>query len=469
MTRILLILLLGLTLAIQPTLAQTSSSKISYLSYQEAKPVLEALISSLPSALQNLNEREAEIRWNAWVKQSDADIRGRLEQGDEDSIVNLLLYGTSFTKQPRVTESQIDRLAKEKSQDPTKLYESILRARLEDFTKTLSSTSTGERLSFAKNYLTKKLNVRLASEDDRTKVKQFLLQSLARVINETTGFANLIGQARKNQDDAFVAMSQMFSHRGLSSDTQLKPNLAIENAIGQLKEKGIVKKIQRVAIVGPGLDFTDKDEGYDFYPPQTLQPFAVIESLLKLGLADKSDLQIDTYDLSPKVNSHIVNFAAKAKRRENYTIQLPLNNARKWSSEFIKYWNGFGKLIALPSKPTTSDLPNLYLRTVTIRSEFLANIHAYDTNIVLQSPTLAGKDRYDLIIGTNIFVYYDSFEQGLAMLNLQKMLKVSGVLLSNNALIEFPFNPMHSTGYTSTPYSQQKNDGDVIVWYQKQK
>jgi len=29
--------------------------------------------------------------------------------------------------------------------------------------------------------------------------------------------------------------------------------------------------VRRVGIIGPGLDFTDKQEGYDFYPAQTVQ------------------------------------------------------------------------------------------------------------------------------------------------------------------------------------------------------
>ena len=42
--------------------------------------------------------------------------------------------------------------------------------------------------------------------------------------------------------------------------------------------------VRRVALIGPGLDFTDKAEGYDFYPPQTIQPFALLDSLVRLGL-----------------------------------------------------------------------------------------------------------------------------------------------------------------------------------------
>jgi hypothetical protein len=35
------------------------------------------------------------------VKRQDAEIRGRLAQGAEDSVVNLLLFGMRFTTQRR--------------------------------------------------------------------------------------------------------------------------------------------------------------------------------------------------------------------------------------------------------------------------------------------------------------------------------------------------------------------------------
>ena len=42
--------------------------------------------------------------------------------------------------------------------------------------------------------------------------------------------------------------------------------------------------------------------------------------------------------------------------------------------------------------------------------------------------------KFDLIIGTNIFVYYGSLEQSLARANLATMLKPGGFLLTNEAL-----------------------------------
>jgi hypothetical protein len=36
-------------------------------------------------------------------------------------------------------------------------------------------------------------------------------------------------------------------------------------------------------VIGPGLDVADKQDGFDFYPQQTLQPFALVDSLRRLG------------------------------------------------------------------------------------------------------------------------------------------------------------------------------------------
>ena len=56
---------------------------------------------------------------------------------------------------------------------------------------------------------------------------------------------------------------------------------AVDRALTDLRANGtlVAGKVARVAIVGPGLDFADKQEGFDFYQPQTLQPFTVIDSV----------------------------------------------------------------------------------------------------------------------------------------------------------------------------------------------
>ena len=65
--------------------------------FRDAKPILERLAASLPPELAGKSLSELESAWDDWVSRRNREIRARLERGDEDSIVNFLLFGTTFT------------------------------------------------------------------------------------------------------------------------------------------------------------------------------------------------------------------------------------------------------------------------------------------------------------------------------------------------------------------------------------
>jgi len=50
------------------------------------------------------------LSWPDWVTRHDQETRARLLRGDEDTMVNFLVLGTSFTRQPRFTGSEFGRL-----------------------------------------------------------------------------------------------------------------------------------------------------------------------------------------------------------------------------------------------------------------------------------------------------------------------------------------------------------------------
>ena len=77
-------------------------------------------------------------------------------------------------------------------------------------------------------------------------------------------------------------------------------------------------------------------------------------------------------------------------------------------------------------------------------------------------------EQFDLIIATNILVYYGNFEQSMALRNVETMLRPGGFLLSNNELLELPFAGVRSANYSTTVYSARPDDGDHIVWYRRQ-
>ncbi len=80
----------------------------------------------------------------------------------------------------------------------------------------------------------------------------------------------------------------------------------------------------------------------------------------------------------------------------------------------------------------------------------------------------AANEHYDLIVATNILVYYDVFEQSLAMANVATMLKPGGLLLTNSPVFELPLSPMRSVGYTDLLYEQRDAGRDRVFWYRRQ-
>src|SRR6266699_447774 len=113
-----------------------------FTSWPAAKPILDDQHGGLPAELQNADEG----RWNAWTRRQDIAIRARLEQGNLDSMVNLLLFGTSFTKQPRIGIQKLTEAAKN----------GTLRSRVDDLVAGLRNPGNNERLKFLGDVLRRK-------------------------------------------------------------------------------------------------------------------------------------------------------------------------------------------------------------------------------------------------------------------------------------------------------------------------
>jgi len=108
-------------------------------------------------------------------------------------------------------------------------------------------------------------------------------------------------------------------------------------------------------------------------------------------------------------------------------------------------------------------------RAVRVRPEVVLTCRASDLNIVLEREDLAGPERFDLIVGTNIFIYYGPFEQSLALENAGAMLKAGGLLLSNDRLPEVPGGSMRLAGVTRVSFDDRDPTArDDIGRYRKQ-
>jgi hypothetical protein len=95
------------------------------------------------------------------------------------------------------------------------------------------------------------------------------------VLRDYNRYAELLkaAESQGNRNEELLTRSRLFQACGVSLDTSWQPNFAIERSLSALKSKGLLAagSMHRVAVIGPGLDFTDKNEGYDFYPPQSIR------------------------------------------------------------------------------------------------------------------------------------------------------------------------------------------------------
>ena len=228
-------------------------------------------------------------------------------------------------------------------------------------------------------------------------------------------------------------------------------------------------KIRRIAVIGPGLDFTDKRDGYDFYPLQTIQPFAVMEAVLRLKLGKAEEIEVVTLDLNPGVNAHVAKLAKDARAGRTYAVQLPRDTGADWSPAAVAYWAHFGEILGTPAKPipVPQALGGVTLRAVAIAPRYAARVTPVDLNVVTQRMELEEGQGFDLVIATNILVYYDRFQQGLAMASIARMMNPGGIFMANNALPAQHAEALEFLGRRTVAYATNESYGDDVVVYRR--
>ena len=170
------------------------------------------------------------------------------------------------------------------------------------------------------------------------------------------------------------------------------------------------------------------------------------------------------FDISSRVIRHIEHTRERARMNAGYDIQLPRQVEPPWPPDLIAYWRALGDSAGANATPIPppSLFEGLETRAVRIRPDVVLACQALDLNIVTERLNLPETERFDLIVGTNIFIYYDAFERSLALENAGAMLKHGGLLLTNDRLPEIPGGSMRQAGLTHV-----RSNPDAVGWYQK--
>jgi hypothetical protein len=394
----------------------------------EARPVVAALGEHAPAELRD-PAASFERSWSDWMKQRGASIRARLARGDEDSVVNLMLYGTGFTRRPRATPEAIA-----ESRSEANLAD-VMDGRLQDLIEAVETFSSDERVGFARHVIERQgLAVGPRS---RETTRAYLLGLRSRVLADNEQHARRTAKPG-NESDRRAASATLYRDRGLSTDSSLRVDFVLERALAAVQERRVLGgPLERVAVVGPGLDFVDKAQGHDFYPVQTIQPFALVDSLQRLGLAVRPS--VTALDISARVVGHLWDARQRARQGKSYRWNLVLERNRpglEVDPEFIAYWRRAGDRLGTAAPVVVPpQIHDVQARAVDVRPEAVLAVDGVNLNVVferLATPDDGG--RFDLVVATNVLVYYEPFEQALAVTNMAGMLRTGGLLLTNQPI-----------------------------------
>jgi len=105
------------------------------------------------------------------------------------------------------------------------------------------------------------------------------------------------------------------------------------------------------------------------------------------------------------------------------------------------------------------------VRAIRIRPDIVGHVDSVQADIVTSRLVVSDDDSFDLVVATNVLVYYTPFEQALAAANIAAMLRPDGILLSNNDVpLIAAMKP--SVGRLAVKYSERQND-EVFVYQRR--
>ena len=228
----------------------------------DVQRVLDALRPNVPSAFVSLGAESWGDAWNQWRRQHEERLRERLGRGDEDSVGNFWLFGTSFTRLPAARTRDL-------LPDSGQSLDSVLAGRLDDLLDAIASSRQTERLTFVSEFL-KGRQIDPATRQGREATRRLLTSASKRARDEFAGTDKALTAASERGDlkAELETISTIFRNRGLSSDTSLLVGVSLDAALQALRAAGALgpMSVRRVAILGPGLDFVNKADGQDFLP-----------------------------------------------------------------------------------------------------------------------------------------------------------------------------------------------------------
>jgi hypothetical protein len=351
----------------------------------------------------------------------------RVREGDLDHLVFYLLQSTRFTRQPPIEPALSaralvdalpprDRDAYLQQGDADALRApAAVRTRARDLLRALDSRDQDPRIVYFRQLVSAALP--RGAERETALLREYL--RAMRFLYQKEFVA-------QRAPDAADAVAALYRSRGLSTDTAVEAGYLVHLGLGVVKSLDPGRRLRRVLIVGPGLDLAPRTALIDEAPPESYQPWAVIDALVELGLARLDDLEVVGADINPRVVEHL-----RRERTAPPSLRLVsgLQQTAQLSLErdYRDYFGLLGDAISASRAPVT-DVHGRLTKVVRVQPSAALVLTAAPLDIV--TARLDGA-LFDLAIATNILPYFDDVELALATSNIAAMLAPGGILLHN--------------------------------------
>ena len=353
----------------------------------------------------------------------------RVRAGDLDHLVFYALQSTHFTARPPIepavsAKAFIDGGGRVPADVPPRFVALL---------KTLDSTSRDPRIVYFRALVQSAFPDRAAREV--AVLREY--ERVMRFVYEKEFVAQKAGAQ---------AVADLYRARGLSTDTAVEAGYVVYTGLGVVKSLEPDRRIRRVLIVGPGLDLAPRTSFVEAGPPESYQPWAVIDALVSLGLSRLDDLTVVGADINPRVVDHL-----RRSRDEAPSLTLVTGIGEtptlKFSQDYREYFARLGGSIGeVRDAPAPRGLEGHLAKTVRVRPATARVLASEPLDVVTERLDNSGP--FDLIVATNILPYFDDTQLLLAMSNIGAMLAPGGIFLHNEprpvlgeitAALGFPF------------------------------
>jgi hypothetical protein len=420
------------------------------LGWQRGEPAVPAALASAPAAARRpvvFGDLPLPIQQWLHTKSVDADgfdafVRGidrrsseRRDAGEREHLIYFILQSRRFTSEAPIEpalsaaafvkslppEERERLLADGPYVPPIERIPAAAAARLRAFAavrRRAASAAADERLAYF---------ARLLPAGDAP-AASFLAASYAQAMR----FLYLKEFAAKEKKDAEQeTIGRLYQERGYNTDTGFEANFAVDVGLSVFKSLAPADRLHRVLIVGPGLDLAPRTDLVDLFPPQSYQPYAVADSLIRTGLADGEALRIHCVDVNDAVVAYVTQVKAGTITRLSVLSGVPDRATRPLSDDYRKYFREFGTHIGVAApgaRPHAGYGDRLYT-SIRLEPRIAARISAERFNIITER--YAGGALYDLVVVTNVLTYFDDVELALALANIASLLRAGGLLVHN--------------------------------------